>query len=217
MYFVTIHPYTDGNGRIARALAVKSISEYNNEPTLISLSHAISDSKNEYYDALKKATKDHDVNAWLEYFCKTTVRAQEITKEKIYFAVLSKMHQKNKALNARQLNAINAMIESRYGVIEGRIDIKDPDKFSVSNYIGINRESLKAAKNETGISEKQIAEAELMAMNEAGVIEQVHSNGGVRYRLCFPDIEGLDKYIKPPHRPSIGTLRSQDSLKIGNS
>nr|WP_057624485.1 Fic family protein [Candidatus Berkiella cookevillensis] len=41
LYFVSIHSFEDGNGRIGRALAEKSLAEYLGEPTLIALSQTI--------------------------------------------------------------------------------------------------------------------------------------------------------------------------------
>ena len=51
LYFVCIHPFEDGNGRVGRALAQKSIALSTGKPTLISLSHAI--------EAQKKPTIIH--------------------------------------------------------------------------------------------------------------------------------------------------------------
>lgn len=48
-YFVTIHPYEDGNGRIGRAIAAKSFSQSIQKPSLISLSQTIEENKKEYY------------------------------------------------------------------------------------------------------------------------------------------------------------------------
>lgn len=90
LYFVAIHPYEDGNGRMSRALAEKALSQYWGKPTLISLSHAISNSKKEYYDALEDATKFGNTQAWLEYFCNTAIEAQKITRQKLQQAIIRK-------------------------------------------------------------------------------------------------------------------------------
>jgi Fic family protein len=83
LHFVTIHPYEDGNGRISRALCEKALSQSLDKPTLISLSHAISNTKSEYYDALQHAQITGDAQPWLEYFCKTAITAQKLTREKL--------------------------------------------------------------------------------------------------------------------------------------
>lgn len=215
LHFVTIHPYTDGNGRISRALSIKAISEHNGEPTLVSLSHAISDSKSEYYDALKKATKDHDVQSWLNYFAKTVVRGQEITKEKIYFAALSKTHQQDENLNERQKKTLEAIIDSRYGGTDGKPAVKNPDKFGVSDYITLNRDALKVAAQEQGITPKEMAERDLTKLKKNGIIEEVASNGGAKYQIVFPNISGLSEYMDPPKRRETGpTIPSDNNMKV---
>ena len=203
LHFVTIHPYDDGNGRIARALSVKAISEHNNEPTIISLSHAISDDKAAYYEALRKATAENDVQAWLNYFCKTTIKAQEITKEKIYFAALKKSYSERTDLNDRQLDAISDLIEARYGGNPDKPKIKNPDKFSVSDYISLSKVSLFEVAKKIDRKPKLIAEQELDYLETAGIIQKVESNGGARYKITMPEILGLSQYIASPNRENI--------------
>lgn len=48
-YFLAVHPFEDGNGRIARGLSEKSISMSIQRPALISLSQMIKAKKNDYY------------------------------------------------------------------------------------------------------------------------------------------------------------------------
>ena len=49
LYFITIHPFEDGNGRIARALAQKVLMQTLNHPVFITLSHIIQKNKKQYY------------------------------------------------------------------------------------------------------------------------------------------------------------------------
>src|SRR3990167_4630710 len=49
LYFVSIHPFEDGNGRIGRAIAQKSLMQSLNQPAFIALSHIIQNNKKEYY------------------------------------------------------------------------------------------------------------------------------------------------------------------------
>jgi len=83
LYFVMIHPYEDGNGRMSRILAEKALSESYGKPTLISLSHRISQTKPEYYKHLENAAKFGDTDGWLDYFSRTIIEAQKLTADKI--------------------------------------------------------------------------------------------------------------------------------------
>ncbi len=53
VYFESIHPFEDGNGRIGRAISEKALSQGVGRPILLSLSAAIEEKRNDYYDALK--------------------------------------------------------------------------------------------------------------------------------------------------------------------
>src|SRR5690606_34607532 len=55
LYFETIHPFEDGNGRIGRAIAEKALSQTMGRPVLLSLSARIESDRKAYYNALEKA------------------------------------------------------------------------------------------------------------------------------------------------------------------
>ncbi|HRN56091.1 MAG TPA: Fic family protein [Agriterribacter sp.] len=55
LYFETIHPFEDGNGRIGRAIAEKALSQTIGRPVMLSLSRTIEANKNAYYTALETA------------------------------------------------------------------------------------------------------------------------------------------------------------------
>jgi Fic family protein len=102
LYFVCIHPFEDGNGRIARALAEKSIAISSKQPTLITLSHTIEAHKKMYYSALENNNTLLEVTDWVQYFSQTILEAQKNTLKRVDFIV-----EKTKFLDrhAHQLNA----------------------------------------------------------------------------------------------------------------
>lgn len=61
LYFETIHPFEDGNGRIGRAISEKALSQYMNRPILLSLSKAMEGKKKEYYAALQLAQRSNEI------------------------------------------------------------------------------------------------------------------------------------------------------------
>ena len=87
LYFVSIHPFEDGNGRIARAIAQMSLSQGIGEPSLIALSHVIQRHRSAYYDALEAANKHNQITDWLIYFAKVIVDAQIYSQNLIEFLI----------------------------------------------------------------------------------------------------------------------------------
>ncbi|HEY6256963.1 MAG TPA: DUF4172 domain-containing protein, partial [Xanthobacteraceae bacterium] len=65
LYFVSIHPFEDGNGRIGRALAEKSLAQNLGQPSLIALAYTIERKRNDYYGALERANKNNEITSWL--------------------------------------------------------------------------------------------------------------------------------------------------------
>ena len=87
LYFDSIHPFEDGNGRIGRAISEKSLSQSLGRPTLIAISHTIEKSKKKYYSALERNNSDLEVNDWLHYFCQMVLEAQDFTQNTINFII----------------------------------------------------------------------------------------------------------------------------------
>ncbi|WP_199240632.1 Fic family protein [Tamlana fucoidanivorans] len=114
LYFVSIHPFEDGNGRIARALAEKSISLSIGEAALISLSKTIEASKNTYYDALADNNKTCEITDWLVYFGQTILDAQEETLKLIDFIIdKAKFFDRfSISMNERQLKVVKRLFDA---------------------------------------------------------------------------------------------------------
>lgn len=61
LYFESIHPFEDGNGRIGRALAEKSLAQSLGQPTLTALAATILGRRKSYYEALEAANKQNEI------------------------------------------------------------------------------------------------------------------------------------------------------------
>lgn len=79
--FLCIHPFRDGNGRMARLLTLLLLYHYDYQVgRYISLERIIEESKQTYYEALEKSSQgwhegEHDVGPWLNYFWGMMIRA----------------------------------------------------------------------------------------------------------------------------------------------
>jgi Fic family protein len=131
LYFVSIHPFEDGNGRIARAIAEKALSQSLGQPTLIALSRNIQAHRKSYYDALEANNKELSITNWLEYFAKTILNAQEYSQKMIDFLIeKTKLYDRiDGQLNPRQEKIIERMFREGLEGFKGGL--------SAENYIRI--------------------------------------------------------------------------------
>jgi Fic family protein len=111
LYFVSIHPFEDGNGRIARALAEKALAQGIGQPTLIALAYTIQRKRKDYYAALERNNKDNEIADWLVYFANTILEAQATTMKRVEFYVAkAKFFERMRGkLNERQEKTIARM------------------------------------------------------------------------------------------------------------
>lgn len=126
LYFETIHPFEDGNGRIGRAIAEKALSQTIGRPVLLSLSRTIEANKKLYYDSLEKARQSNEITPWIAYFIKTALDAQTEAEEQIEFTLkkIRFFDRFKHKLNDRQLTVIRRMLEEGPKGFEGGMNAR---------------------------------------------------------------------------------------------
>jgi len=131
LYFVCIHPFEDGNGRIGRAIAEKALSENLGAPTLIALSQTIESKRKAYYDALEHNNKNKEITDWLIYFSEIILKAQNYSLSMIDFLIeKTKLYDRVRGqLNARQEKVIERIFREGIHGFKGGL--------SAENYISI--------------------------------------------------------------------------------
>jgi Fic family protein len=87
LYFESIHPFEDGNGRIGRAVAEKAIAQSFGQPILVALATTILAHQKGYYEALERANQRNDVTEWLTWFADIAVEAQRRTIARVEFLI----------------------------------------------------------------------------------------------------------------------------------
>lgn len=119
-WFVTIHPFDDGNGRIARAISDMQLTRADGSPQrFYSMSAQIQRERNLYYGTLEKTQRgDLDITTWLLWFLGCLDRAITSSEESLS-GVLQKakfweMHQ-TVSLNERQRKMVNKLMEDWEG------------------------------------------------------------------------------------------------------
>ena len=114
LWFSAVHPFEDGNGRIARAITDMALAQSQQSPTrLYSVSHRILRERDAYYHALEKAaletTGTCDITAWLSRFAGCLGRAMDDALEALSAAEQNAALRERTGqppLNPRQLRAL---------------------------------------------------------------------------------------------------------------
>jgi Fic family protein len=124
-WFVTIHPFEDGNGRIARAIADMQLARSERSPQrFYSMSAQIRQERSSYYRILEMTQKgDLDITEWLTWFLACLARAFDRT-ERILAGVLQKARfwekHAGEPLNERQRAMLNRLLDG----FEGKLTSK---------------------------------------------------------------------------------------------
>ena len=135
LYFVCIHPFEDGNGRIGRAISEKVLAQDLGQPSLIALAQAIERKRKDYYAALERNNKTNEITNWLTYFGQTILDAQATSSRRLefYLAKASFYERLRDRMNERQDKAIARMFREGIEGFKGGL--------SAENYITITRTS----------------------------------------------------------------------------
>ncbi len=131
IYFESIHPFEDGNGRIGRAVSEKVLSQSLGRPTLIAIASTIEEKRKHYYIALQNGSRNLEINEWLHYFCNMVLSAQDHTQRMIDFLIYKgKFYQQfDHQLNQRQTKVIERVFREGVDGFKGGL--------SAENYISI--------------------------------------------------------------------------------
>src|SRR6266849_3099263 len=167
LWFVTIHPFEDGNGRIGRAIAEMCLARSDGSAQrFYSMSSQILEERKGYYDVLEKTQAGSlDITEWLTWFLDCLDRAID-QSSRISDSALEKelfwqdLKKRNLALNGRQKKVLNKLFSG----LEG--------KLTRDKWMKITKASSRTALRDI---------EELIA---AGVIEQEEAGGrSTSYRL----------------------------------
>lgn len=111
LYFESIHPFEDGNGRIGRAIAEKTLAQSLGQPTLTALAATILVRRKSYYEALEAANKENEITLWLMWFAGVAIEGQRRTIAVVEFLIdKTRLLDRLKGqLNARQEKALLRM------------------------------------------------------------------------------------------------------------
>ncbi len=169
LYFVCIHPFEDGNGRIGRALSEKALAQNLGHPSLIALAYTIERKRKDYYAALERNNKDMAVTDWLQYFAHTVLEAQVTTIQRIDFYIAkAKLYERLRdRLNERQAKVIARLFKEGIDGFKGGL--------SAENYITI-----------TGTS-RATATRDLQDLVEKGALGKTNTLRHTRYHLALGD------------------------------
>ena len=120
-WFVTIHPFEDGNGRIARAIADMALARADGvADRFYSMSSQIERERRHYYNILESSQRgDMDVTPWLEWFLGCLNRALEAALENLHSILLKartwEQINRQGSVNERQQSVINRLLDGFEG------------------------------------------------------------------------------------------------------
>lgn len=165
LYFESIHPLEDGNGRIGQAISEKALSQSLKRPTLIAISYKIESKKKAYYSALQESSVGLDISKWLIYFCEMVLSAQNYTQSMIDLLIeKGKFYVRfDKHFNERQAKVVERIFREGIGGFKGGL--------SADNYIAISGTTASTATRD------------LQKMVKMGALKRTGERKGTRYYL----------------------------------
>jgi Fic family protein len=165
IYFESIHPFEDGNGRIGRALIEKCLSESLNKQIIMSISQSIEKNRNKYYDEINRVQHTLEIDSWLLYFSQLLIDAQQNALDILDFSIRKTLFfdKYKSVMNERQTKAINKMLDAGKDGFEGGMTAK--------KYISIAKTT------------KATATRDLTELVELGILTQNLAGRSTNYTL----------------------------------
>ncbi len=176
VWFESIHPFEDGNGRVGRAIVDLALAQDMRRPSrLLGISAAMRQRQEAYYDALNAAQRgDGDVTPWLEWFLDTYTEACRTSTTLIGEALArARFWADHRAipLNEMQRRVLDRMLDAGPGRFEG----------------GLTARKYAAIAGTTKVT----ASRHISELLERGLIVRAEGSGGrsTRYDLALPGWE----------------------------
>jgi Fic family protein len=170
LYFVSIHPFEDGNGRIGRAISEKALAQGLGQPSLTALAATIEKRRKDYYDALAAANTGNEVTQWLLWFAETVLEAQAHTQGWIRFLIEK----------AKFLDGLRGKLNARQEKVLLRMSREGPEGFtgglSAGNYARITGAPSATSRRDLG------------KLVELGALIRTGERKGTRYWLPFANL-----------------------------
>jgi Fic family protein len=176
LWFVSIHPYDDGNGRVARVIADYILSKNMKlEYKYFSISSAIQLDKKGYYEALESSqnllyNREYDFTKWIKWHIQTLRASVDFGLKKVEIVVQkakywNKVNQEE--LNSRQIKVLNKLLEYPKDDFEGGLSTK--------KYMSMTKVS------------KPTAFRDMQALVAFGYLQQIEGTAGrsVKYELIL--------------------------------
>lgn len=165
LWFESVHPFEDGNGRIGRAIAEKALAQGLSTPVITGMAGTLLKHRKAYYAALEQASRTLDVTDWLLWFAGMAIEAQQRTQAQIDF-ILAK---------ARLLARLHGRFNPRQEKALLRMFAEGPDGFrgglSAANYMTITD------------APPATATRDLTALIEMGALTRTGAHKSTRYYL----------------------------------
>lgn len=128
LWFESIHPFEDGNGRLGRAIAEKALAQGLDAPAITALAESIQHHRKDYYMQLQRASLSNHLDEWLDWFSDIALAAQQRALDRVHF-LLAK---------AKLLDHLRGRINARQEKAVLRMFAEGPDGFrgglSAANY-----------------------------------------------------------------------------------
>ncbi len=202
LYFESIHPFEDGNGRIGRAISGKALAQAMGQPTPIALAQTILTRRKSYYAALEAANKKNRITPWLRWFAGIAIEGQRRTTAGVEFLIDK----------TRLLDRLRGELNQRQETSLLRMLAEGPEGFkgglSAGNYARITGAT-------TATTTRDLAD-----LVQKGALIREGERRHARYYLPFPlrlpsavaiDEKGaIARSDRAPASPGVDTIDSSD-------
>lgn len=167
LWFESIHPFEDGNGRIGRAIAEKALAQGFGSPIMTVLAKILLKRRKEYYSLLNAASKSLEITDWILWFATAAIEAQRNTLTYIDFIInkTKLIDSVRNKLNARQEKALLRMFREGPDGFKGGL--------SAANYMQV-----------TGATSASTTR-DLHDLVEKGALRRVGERKSTRYFLAM--------------------------------